>query len=183
MYKKIEYQLIKSRLEEPKHFIQVLMGPRQVGKSTVVKQVLQDYEGEYLFYSADNVPATNSAWISDCWSAARRLMTAKNLKTILLVIDAVTTAESGDLQLEDDKGIWSVAADYATADMLDMMKYYLMWFEWCDGWIADNVWTRAVEIERQHPQKFRELMASSKWYESWQNYRDEYIKWEAKSKK
>jgi len=89
MYKKIEYQLIKSRLEEPKHFIQVLMGPRQVGKSTVVKQVLQDYEGEYLFYSADNVPATNSAWISDCWSAARRLMAAKDLKTMLLVIDEI----------------------------------------------------------------------------------------------
>ena len=73
--------------------------------------------------------------------------------------------------------------DYATADMLDMMKYYLMWFEWCDGWIADDVWTRAVEIERQHPQKFRELMASSKWYKSWQVFRDEYIEWEAKSKK
>ena len=65
MYKKIEYQIIKSRLKEPRRFIQVLMGPRQVGKSTVVKQVLQDYEGEYLFYSADNVPATSSAWISD----------------------------------------------------------------------------------------------------------------------
>ena len=89
MYKKIEYQIVKSRLEEPRRFIQVLMGPRQVGKSTVVKQVLQDYEGEYLFYSADNVPATNSAWISDCWSAARRLKAAKGLITILLVIDEI----------------------------------------------------------------------------------------------
>ena len=89
MYKKIEYQIVKSRLEEPRRFIQVLMGPRQVGKSTVVKQVLQDYEGEYLFYSADNVPATNIAWISDCWSAARRLKAAKGLSTILLVIDEI----------------------------------------------------------------------------------------------
>jgi len=89
MYKKTEYQIIKSRLEEPRRFIQVLMGPRQVGKSTVVKQVLQDYEGDYLFHSADNVPATNSAWISDCWSAARRLMAAKDLKTMLLVIDEI----------------------------------------------------------------------------------------------
>ena len=89
MYKKIEYLIIKSRLEEPRRFIQVLMGPRQVGKSTVVKQVLQDYEGDYLFHSADNVPATNSAWISDCWSAARRLMAAKDLKTMLLVIDEI----------------------------------------------------------------------------------------------
>lgn len=89
MYKKIEYQIIKSRLEEPRRFIQVLMGPRQVGKSTVVKQVLQDYEGEYLFYSADNVPATSNAWISDCWATARRLMVAKELKTILLVVDEI----------------------------------------------------------------------------------------------
>ena len=55
----------------------------------MVKQVLQDYEGEYLFYSADNVPATSSAWISDCWSAASRLMVAKEPKTILLVIDEI----------------------------------------------------------------------------------------------
>lgn len=89
MYKRAEYQIVKSRLEEPRRFIQVLMGPRQVGKSTVVKQVLQDYEGEYLFFSADNVPATNSAWISDCWSSVRRLMIAKELTSIVLVIDEI----------------------------------------------------------------------------------------------
>lgn len=89
MYKRSEYQLVKSRLEEPRRFIQVLMGPRQVGKSTVVKQVLQDYEGEYLFFSADNEPATNSAWISDCWSSVRRLMIAKELTSIVLVIDEI----------------------------------------------------------------------------------------------
>lgn len=89
MYKRAEYQIIKSRLKEPRRFIQVIMGPRQVGKSTVVKQVLQDYEGEYLFFSADNVPASNSAWISDCWSSVRRLMIAKELKTMVLVIDEI----------------------------------------------------------------------------------------------
>lgn len=89
MYKRSEYLTIKSRLEEPRRFIQVIMGPRQVGKSTVVKQVLQDYEGEYLFFSADNVPASNSAWISDCWSSVRRLLTAKELKTMVLVIDEI----------------------------------------------------------------------------------------------
>ena len=33
MYKRAEYQTIKSRLEEDRMFIQVVMGPRQVGKS------------------------------------------------------------------------------------------------------------------------------------------------------
>ena len=59
MYKRAEYQVIKSRLEEPKRFIQVVMGPRQVGKSTVVRQVLKDLDLPYKFFSADNVPATN----------------------------------------------------------------------------------------------------------------------------
>ena len=42
MYKRSEYKLIKRRIEEPRKFIQMVMGPRQVGKSTVVKQVLND---------------------------------------------------------------------------------------------------------------------------------------------
>ena len=42
MYKRAEYQLITERLKEPRRFIQVVMGARQIGKSTVVKQVLKD---------------------------------------------------------------------------------------------------------------------------------------------
>ena len=60
MYKRSEYQIIRKRLEEPRKFIQVVMGPRQVGKSTVVKQVLQDLEIPFQLFSADNVPATNT---------------------------------------------------------------------------------------------------------------------------
>ena len=42
MYKRAEYQLITERMKEPRRFIQVVMGARQIGKSTVVKQVLKD---------------------------------------------------------------------------------------------------------------------------------------------
>lgn len=42
MYKRPEYHIIKSCLEELRRFIEVVMGPHQVGKSTVVKQVLED---------------------------------------------------------------------------------------------------------------------------------------------
>ncbi len=73
MYKRSEYQTIKCRLEEQRRFIQVVMGASQVGKSTVVKQVLKDLEIPYQFFSADNVPTMNSAWISNCWAAVRNL--------------------------------------------------------------------------------------------------------------
>ncbi|MDD4822398.1 MAG: AAA family ATPase [Bacteroidales bacterium] len=89
MYKRAEYQIIKSRLEEPRRFIQVVMGARQIGKSTVVKQVLKDLDAAYQLFSADNVPATNSAWISNCWAAVRSLKESKELDSIILVIDEI----------------------------------------------------------------------------------------------
>lgn len=89
MYKRAEYQVIKGRLEEQRRFIQVVMGARQIGKSTVVKQVLKDLNAPYQFFSADNVPATNSAWISNCWAAVRSLKESKEQESIILVIDEI----------------------------------------------------------------------------------------------
>lgn len=89
MYKRIEYQLIKNRLEEPRRFVQVVMGARQVGKSTVVKQVLKEISLPYRLFSADNVPATNSAWISNCWAAVRSLKEANGWESAVLVIDEI----------------------------------------------------------------------------------------------
>lgn len=89
MYKRAEFQTIKSRLEERRKFIQVVMGPRQVGKSTVVKQVLGEIDTPYQFFSADNVPATNTGWVSNCWAAVRSLMTAKGYTEMILVIDEI----------------------------------------------------------------------------------------------
>ncbi len=89
MYKRAEYQIIKSRLEEPRKFIQVVIGARQIGKSTVVKQVLKDLDSPYLFYSADNIPAINTAWISDCWESVRSLKRNNNWNSVILVIDEI----------------------------------------------------------------------------------------------
>ena len=89
MYKRAEYQVITERLKEPRKFIQVVMGARQIGKSTVVKQVLQDLNMPYRLFSADNVPATNNAWISDCWAAARSLKESRGWESVVLVIDEI----------------------------------------------------------------------------------------------
>ena len=89
MYKRSEYQIIRKRLEEPRRFIQVVMGPRQVGKSTVVKQVLQDIDLPFLLFSADNVPASNSAWVSNCWAAVRSQKESKAYGCVILMIDEI----------------------------------------------------------------------------------------------
>ena len=89
MYKRIEYKTIKERIKESRKFIQVVMGARQIGKSTVVKQVLNDLDEPYRMFSADNVPTTHSAWISDCWAAVRSLKENKGWESVVLVIDEI----------------------------------------------------------------------------------------------
>lgn len=91
MYKREEYQIICKRLQEPRKFLQVLMGPRQIGKTTVVKQAVKELEAEipHLFFSADNVPATQNTWISNCWETARAQMRMERTKTFILVIDEI----------------------------------------------------------------------------------------------
>lgn len=81
--------MIKRRLEEPRRFIQVVMGARQIGKSTVVKQVMNDIDMPYQFFSADNVPASNGAWVSNCWAAVRSLKENKGWESAILVIDEI----------------------------------------------------------------------------------------------
>ena len=45
--------MLRARLEEERHFIQVVLGPRQVGKTTLVRQVLSTIQIPYSFYTAD----------------------------------------------------------------------------------------------------------------------------------
>lgn len=83
------YQTVIDRLKEPRKFIQIVEGPRQVGKYTLVKQVLCTIDIPWLHYAADGVPANNSFWISTCWQAARAKMKMENLQELILVIDEI----------------------------------------------------------------------------------------------
>ena len=89
MYKRSQYDELNSRIKESRSKIQVISGPRQVGKSTLVKQVLQDTDIPYMFVSADNVDSGNTGWIGEVWSTARARMKAAGAEQFLLVIDEV----------------------------------------------------------------------------------------------
>ena len=54
-----------------------------------MKQVLKDLDTPFQLFSADNVPASNSAWISNCWAAVRSLKTSNQWDSIVLVIDEI----------------------------------------------------------------------------------------------
>lgn len=89
MFKRTQFQELKSRLLESRSKIQVISGPRQVGKSTMVKQVLQEIDIPYMLVSADNIDHTNTAWIGEMWATARARMRVTQTNEYLLVIDEV----------------------------------------------------------------------------------------------
>ena len=89
MYKRRQFNELKSRIEEARNKIQVISGPRQVGKSTLVKQVLKEISIDFTFISADNVEKNNVSWINEVWETARQRMKLKKEREYLLVIDEV----------------------------------------------------------------------------------------------
>ncbi|MCH5302946.1 MAG: ATP-binding protein [Prevotella sp.] len=89
MFKRKQFGELTSRLSEPRDKIQAISGPRQVGKSTMVKQVLEETAIPYLSVSADNVPKSDTFWINEMWSTARARMKATKAQEYLLVIDEV----------------------------------------------------------------------------------------------
>ena len=63
-------ELVK-RLTEPRRFLQVVSGPRQVGKSTLVQQVTEGLDVPVRYASADEPTMRGSNWIDQQWNAAR----------------------------------------------------------------------------------------------------------------
>lgn len=80
---------VTARAKEPRKFIQVIMGPRQVGKTTIVTQLLSRITIPHQYESADTISATNSAWLMQIWESARFRMNASGTSEFILVIDEI----------------------------------------------------------------------------------------------
>ena len=89
MFERPYLKSVKARIEEPRKFIQVILGPRQVGKTTMVNQLLPQLSIPNIYESADAIAATNSAWLMQVWETARLRMKASGSEVYLLVIDEI----------------------------------------------------------------------------------------------
>ncbi len=63
--------VLAARLGEARRFLQVVAGPRQVGKTTLVQQVLSAADRPSIFVSADEPALRDSAWLAAQWERAR----------------------------------------------------------------------------------------------------------------
>ena len=88
-YKRPRAKLLAKRLEEPRRFIQVVTGPRQVGKTTLVRQVLASSDMAFQYASADEPTLRGRQWIEEQWDAARLLQRRGGMKGVVLALDEV----------------------------------------------------------------------------------------------
>jgi len=89
MFERIQLNTLKKRISEKRKFIQTVVGPRQVGKTTMVKQVLESVKTPHLFLSTDGVGSSNTVWIKQQWETARIQLKISEAKEFLLVIDEI----------------------------------------------------------------------------------------------
>lgn len=74
---------LAGRLREPRRFIQIIVGPRQTGKTTAVVQALEQLSAPKHFISADDPHLVSAEWLRNEWQQARLL--AKGGEAILVV--------------------------------------------------------------------------------------------------
>ena len=88
-YRRLQYSEIQSRINEPRSKIQVIVGPRQVGKSTLIGQILEECQFGYGSYSADDIVNADANWLVQVWETQRLKMEAAGEAKRLLVVDEI----------------------------------------------------------------------------------------------
>lgn len=80
--------LLIKRLAERRPRLQIVTGPRQVGKTTALEQVRRRWKGPSLYFSADGQTPASAAWIHAQWAGAR-FEASRKKKRVLLVLDEI----------------------------------------------------------------------------------------------
>lgn len=85
MFHRAEVKVIASRIAEPRRFLQIVIGPRQVGKSTAIAQALKAQDLPFHFARADAAAPASRAWLRAQWAQARALIRDGSSSAVLVV--------------------------------------------------------------------------------------------------
>ncbi len=80
------FESLLRRAREARRFIQVLAGPRQAGKTTLARQVIEAIDLPSHYGSADEPSLQDRAWLEAQWQIGR-LRAAESRRGALLVLD------------------------------------------------------------------------------------------------
>lgn len=76
MFQRETNRTIRQRLTELRRFMQVILGPRQVGKTTAIQQILADLSMPHHYAAADLPAPPPLEWIAKQWELAREKTSA-----------------------------------------------------------------------------------------------------------
>ncbi len=86
-FERIQAGVLEQRLREPRRFLQVVAGARQVGKTTLVGQVLERLELPIFSASADEPTLGDTSWLSAQWDRARLAADGAGKSGAVLALD------------------------------------------------------------------------------------------------
>lgn len=90
VFKRPVYTILRKRLSEPRRFIQVLSGPRQIGKTTLAHQLIEELTIPSHYVSADEPALKDRSWIEQQWEAARtKSGSTKKYTKAVFILDEV----------------------------------------------------------------------------------------------
>lgn len=90
MYRRPLYQKIMERVRDQRHFIQVLAGPRQVGKTTLAHQIRDAISCPSHYAAADGYSLRDTAWIKHQWEIGRQIAKkSQDPLGALLILDEI----------------------------------------------------------------------------------------------
>jgi len=108
-YRRAHAQDLRQRLDEPRRFIQVVAGPRQTGKTTLVRQVLGAWGEAAHYASADEPTLRDRSWLVQQWEIGRTLARDASTTGAVLALDEIQKIPEWS---ETTKQLW----DEDTAD-------------------------------------------------------------------
>ena len=89
LYERQQLTVLKSRMSELRRRMQIIMGPRQVGKSTLVGQFIDSTDVPFDYFAADAVNRYDTTWIPARWQEARMRMDLHEDREHILIIDEI----------------------------------------------------------------------------------------------
>ncbi len=102
-YQRPQATALAERLLEPRRHLHVISGPRQVGKTTLVQQVVEATGLPHRFASADEPTLRGPEWIEQQWQAVRLESKAAGKQGAILVLDEIQKIPSWS---ESVKRLW-----------------------------------------------------------------------------
>ena len=141
---------LANRLDEAAPLIQVVVGPRQVGKTTGIQQLIDQRTAPAHYASADDLLAGDSQWLREQWQHARLLG-----PKALLAIDEIQKIPNWP---ETVKALWDAEARRAAEERLRVVLLGSSAVQIQDG-VTESLAGR-FELTRLGHWRFCELQAA-----------------------